>query len=168
MKYSRILPALLMILTLFLTVQLQAQSSITIDPVDANVGATSLYRLEFVLPDSLPATGAISVVFPEQFDLSNVKIAASATIKGGFTTAVVGQEVIVVRKGEGVLHRSGERVDLLLSAVKNPEGIPGSYVLKLSVLPDGSQILTQLRNNAYSRKPDAPSIEGNVSLSANQ
>lgn len=168
MKYFRVPTALLMVLPLLFTAPLRAQNSMTIAPIDASVGATSLYRLEFALPDSLPVRGALSIVFPQQFDLSNVKIAASSTIKGGFTTAVVGQEVIVVRKGEGDLHRPGERVDLLLSAVKNPEGIPGSYVLKLSVHADGSQILEQLKNNAYTRKPDAPGVEGNVSLSANQ
>lgn len=145
---------------------LSAQNSITVSLANSNLGATSIYSLEFDLPDSLTSSGALSVLFPKEFDLSNVNIAASSRIKGGLSTIVKEQEVIIIRKGEGGLKLPGERVDLILSAVKNPSAV-GTRSLRLFIHKDGKRILRLMKEKRYvldNRK----SIEGYFSLSGVQ
>lgn len=145
-----------------------AQNALTITPLNSSAGATSIYNLDFILPDSLPPQGAISIVFPDEFDLSKVNIAASSIIKGGFSTFVVNQEVIIVRKGEGNLLKSGKRVDIKLSAVTNPKMNASDYTLKLFIHRDGKKILNNIKEEKYKPESHNRSLEGSFSLANEQ
>ncbi len=141
--------------------------AITVKALDPNPAATSLYSFTFNLSDSLPPQGAISILFAEGFDLSNVSIAASSVIKGGLTPYVKGREVIVVRRGEGGALKSGERVDILLSAIKNPAG-PGPFTLKVFLHRDGARLVKERNAGTAPLLPDAKGMEGQFTLGANQ
>lgn len=158
----------LIVILLVITTKIFAQNSIRITPINPSLGSTSIYDIDFILRDSLTAYGAISIVFPKEFDLSNVNIAASSFINGGLSTIVKGQEVIIVRKGEGDLKKLGEKVDIKLSAVRNPNVDAGNYILKLFIHKDGKRIHKQIKDQEYKLESNNKSIEGSFSLSTNQ
>ncbi|NIR50779.1 hypothetical protein GWO43_28220 [candidate division KSB1 bacterium] len=145
--------------------QLFAQNAVAINPANSETSAASIYTLEFSLPDSLSSNGAISIVFPDGFDLSGVSIAASSRIKGGFSTFVKGQTVLVFRNGEGDVKQTGEKVDLMLSAVKNPELTAGRFNLKLFIHEDSQKLHALVQNGQYQITNNDKGIQGAFRLS---
>ena len=145
----------------------QTQKSVSIIPASPRLEQTCLYSLEFNLPDSLLPNGAISIIFPETFDLSNVALAASTSINGGLATLVNGSEIIVFRKGEGDLKARGTRVDIKLSAIGNPKKGAGSHGLRVFVHEDGDKIKSQIRNRRYKPQEKSRTIEGTFYLTTN-
>jgi len=143
-----------------------AQQSVQVTPGNAEIGKASLYKLEFVLPDSLPPTGAIAIVFPVEFDLKQITIGASGTIKGGFSTYVVSNEVLLVRKGRGKPHSAGERVDVWLSAVKNPNIEKFNYSTRIYIYRDGVAVAAQIKDNTYKPKANPRALRGSFVLTA--
>lgn len=143
------------------------QSALTVTPGNDDFGASSLYRLDFTLPDSLPPGGAISIVFPDGFDLSRVNLAGSSVIKGGLSTVVRAQEVLVIRRGEGQARPRGQKVDLLLSTVKNPGAaqVGAELHIRIFVHRDGSRILNQIRAKTYKSDTNKTSADGAFRLS---
>lgn len=143
-----------------------AQQSVLVEPANAVAGKSSIYKMEFALPDSLPPHGAIVVVFPSEFDLSGVNIGASSKIKGGFNTFVVQREVILVRKGNGAPHKSGEKVDVWLSAVKNPSTQKVDYSTQIYVYQNGEEIASAIKANSYKPRTNPKLVKGSFTLTA--
>ena len=139
-----------------------AQGTVIVEPVDQSGGATTLYRLQFSLPDSLNNSGVISVTFPSEFDLSGVNIVASTLIKGGLQAQVHGSTVLAVRKGLGDLMPAGTRVDLLFSAVKNPAESAGPRILKVSLHKTLADFLTKTGNGVF--EPTDSALQGSVGI----
>lgn len=162
--------ALLPLFLLTFVLPLFAQTSLNVSPENRTAAAVSLYKLEFALPEALPADGALTVTFPEGFDLSRVKIAASATINGGFETHVKGRRVVIVRKGEGKSLNQGASVDLLLTAVKNAEQALDGYRLTLSAHQSGSETLRRLTAETETETAisETQTIQGTFRLEAAQ
>ncbi len=141
------------------------QNTLSVIPGNATPGKRSLYSLAFTLPDSLPSDGAMSVVFPAGFDLSGVKIAASNAIKGGFTTRVEGNEIILVRNGLGETLKSGQKVDLKLAVVRNAKTAAGPFTLQVLMQHEqGKTLLAKIRANNYALDPNLKKIEGSFTL----
>ena len=156
-------------LIMFLSLPLFAQGTISVKPENTTPGKNTLYSLDFVLPDSLPPDGALSIVFPDGFNLSGVKISASNVIKGGFTTRVKGREIIIVRNGLGKTIAAGKRVDLKLAVVKNAPVASGQFSLDLYLhKQNGNTLLSQIQKNGYSLNAKLKKLQGTFTLAANQ
>ena len=107
-------------LLMVLSSSLRAQDSLTVTPSRLEAGKASIYELSFVTTDTLNADGQISVTFPQGIDLSDLKIASSITINGGFKVRVAGQQVFLTRTGLGRVILPSEKVAIKFGIVRNP------------------------------------------------
>jgi len=110
-------------------------------PLDAHLGKATIYKIAFVLTDTLPSDALVEVIFSEGFDLRFAQIAGSPTVNGGFAVEVDSQKVIVYRKGEGDPVPAGRPVELLLSLIKNPPGPDLEYSVLVSVTRKEGKVL---------------------------
>ena len=69
----------------------------------------------------------IDVVFPKQFNLTKVLLAASDKIKSGFTVSVHGDTVKTKRSKFGITISKGELFDLKIASIINPQLIDKDY-----------------------------------------
>ncbi len=143
-----------------------AQQAVKVSPANPEAGKSCIYKLEFTLPDSLPPRGAVVVAFPADFDLSGVTIGASSKIKGGFSTFVVGKEVLMIRKGKGEPHKADEKVDVWLSAVKNPNSGTLTYSTQVYIYENGDVIASQVKTKTYKAKTNPKILRGTFALTA--
>ena len=115
-----------------------AQGSIS--DTDLTAGATTNYTYNFTVgaAETLLPTEVITVTFPSAgtgFDVSNVLIAGSTSIDGGFTASPSGQNVIITRDGTGT-SVTNQTVEITFGVVTNPTTIAGSpHTISLSTLP---------------------------------
>jgi len=168
--WTLLLPKALIVFALLSGVarDVAAQDNLSIQPENTQVGAMSLYKFEFTLNETLPVDGAFFFKFPAEFDLLNVSIAASNTIHGGFSVFVKDKKVWVIRKGEGVALQRGKKVDLLLSALKNPDN-PGAASISIKIEAAGKKLLQELRTGKHSNASAGSStISGNVNITLRQ
>ena len=117
MKHTLLVP---FILVIALSSSLRGQDSLTVRPSSLEAGKASIYELSFVTTDTLNANGQISITFPQGMDLSDLKIASSITINGGFKVRVEGQKVFLTRTGLGRVILPNEKVDIKFGIVRNP------------------------------------------------
>ena len=96
------------------------QDSLRVTPSNLEAGSPSIYELSFVTTDTLNADGQISVTFPQGIDLSDLKIASSITINGGFKVRVEEQQVFLTRTGLGRVILPNEKVAIKFGIVRNP------------------------------------------------
>ncbi|MFQ5864705.1 MAG: hypothetical protein ACE5IW_05690 [bacterium] len=116
-NFIRVLFILLLTNTLVFAVP---QDSVKVIPLNPVVGAISIYQISFVTSDTLFPHGQIFVTFPENFDLSRVKIANSININGGFKVSVNGNKLVLSRTGLGRSIMPNERVEVKFANIKNP------------------------------------------------
>jgi hypothetical protein len=95
--------------------------SLKVTPLNAAAGEVSIYQISFVASDTLYPDGQISITFPADFDLTNVKIANSTSINGGFKVSVQNNKVILKRTGLGRMVLPKEKVEVKFANVKNPK-----------------------------------------------
>jgi hypothetical protein len=103
------------------------RDSLTVQALRAQPGKPSLYELRFVTTDTLARDAKIVVTFPPAFDLSQLEIAGSNQINGGFKLERKGQEVHLRRSGLGQKIPPGRRVSLQLGLVVNPPDFSASH-----------------------------------------
>ncbi len=109
------------------------RDSLTVKALRAAPGKPTLYEVSFVTTDSLAANALITISFPKTFDLSQLEIAGSSTINGGFTLTRNGQEVQVRRTGLGVPIAPGKRVSLQLGLIGNPSSFSASHQVRVQL-----------------------------------
>ena len=97
-----------------------AQDSLKILPSNPMQNTASVYTLSFVTTDTLLPDAQIEITLPDDFDLSNVRIANSTTINGGFNAMVNGSKIVLQRKGRGKIILPREKVDIQFGLVLNP------------------------------------------------
>lgn len=109
------------------------RDSLAVKALHATPGKPSLYEVSFVTTDSLSANALITLTFPKAFDLSQLEIAGSGTINGGFALTRKGQEVQVRRTGLGVSIPPGKRVSLQLGLIGNPTSFSASHQVRVQL-----------------------------------
>jgi hypothetical protein len=103
------------------------RDSLTVQALRAQPGKPSLYELRFVTTDTLARDAEIVVTFPPAFDLSQLEIAGSSQINGGFKLERKGQEVRLRRSGLGEKIPPGRKMSLQLGLVVNPPDFSASH-----------------------------------------
>ena len=103
------------------------RDSLTVQSLRAQPGKPSLYELRFVTTDTLARDAEIIVTFPPAFDLSQLEIAGSSQINGGFKLERKGQKVHLRRTGLGQKIPPGRKVSLQLGLVVNPPDFSASH-----------------------------------------
>lgn len=103
------------------------RDSLTVHALRAEPGKPSLYELRFVTVDTLAREAEIIVTFPHAFDLSQLEIAGSSQINGGFKLERKGQEVRLRRTGLGEKIPPGRKVSLQLGLIVNPADFSASH-----------------------------------------
>ncbi len=98
--------------------------------------SSSIYQVNFVIDKPIPAKAVFRIVFPASFDLSDLMIAGSSTINGGFTLQVEGQTVIIKRSGLGKPIPANQRADLKFAIVKNPPSPADDYEILVELLDE--------------------------------
>jgi hypothetical protein len=107
--------------------------SVTVVPQNKIAGASCIYQIRFTLEQEILPDAMILVTFPPSFDLSEVLIAGSATINGGFQVAVNQLTVSIKRSGLGRRILPNEKVDLRFANVKNPMVLADNYNIRVRV-----------------------------------
>jgi hypothetical protein len=112
------------------------RDSLTVQALRAQPGKPSLYELRFVTTDTLARDAEIVVTFPRAFDLSQLEIAGSSQINGGFKLERKGQDVHLRRTGLGERIPPGRKVSLQLGLVINPPDFSATHQVTVQ-LPAG-------------------------------
>jgi len=97
-------------------------------------GERSTYQINFQISKPIPAKTIIRVTFPDEFDLSDLIIAGSTTINGGFDLSINRQIVTIKRSGLGREIPANEKVDLKFAIVKNPAQPSDDYKIVIELL----------------------------------
>lgn len=141
---------------------LRSQGRLTATALNPLTDATSLYKLQFTSPALLDSGAGFVLIFPNGFDLSRVRIAASSTILGGMTVRTRGRKALVLRKENGLRIPAGRNVDLWLSAVKSA-GNAGPNQITLEVYSDKKLATTRFESDVNNPRP-AAQLVGDVVL----
>jgi hypothetical protein len=111
---------------------------------NSEVNKSSIYQINFIVSKPIPSRAIIRVTFPNEFDLSDLMIAGSITINGGFVLNVDQQVVTMRRSGLGREIPANEKVDIKFAIVKNPKQASDNYDIKVEILgEDGKSILKE-------------------------
>jgi len=121
------------------------QDSIKVIAKSPEAEAASIYQIEFRLSKPLSPKGVIQIKFPKGFDLSNLQVAGSSTINGGFDLKVEDQTVILKRSGLGRLIKANEKADVKFAIVKNPSTPEKEYELEIEILNENNLSLIKNR-----------------------
>jgi hypothetical protein len=107
------------------------QDSLKVTPLDFRPGNVSIYEISFVARDSLLPDAEIAITFTSEFGLSNVKLANSTVINGGFKVLVEANKIILQRTGAGGIVPPGKKVDIKFANVRNPKQVNADIPLKI-------------------------------------
>ncbi|UCE07713.1 MAG: hypothetical protein JSW07_06695, partial [bacterium] len=110
--------------------------TIQVVPKHAQSGKSSIYQINFVVSKPIPPKAIIRVTFPEEFDLSDLMIAGSTTINGGFDLTVDKQLVTMKRSGLGREIAANEKVNVKFAIVKNPKQSADNYKIMVEILDE--------------------------------
>ncbi len=130
-----------------------AQSRLQVSATDTAPQRPAAYIFTFTLDSELGKDGRIGVVFPGEFDLSQVAMADSRAMTGGLALTVRKDTVWAARTGRGAALPAGTRVDLVLAvAVKTAESATSAFtVLVADKQKSVRQNRQQIRIEAYKR-----------------
>jgi hypothetical protein len=109
------------------------RDSLTVQALRAAPGKPSLYELTFVTTDTLRRDAEIVVTFPNTFDLSQLQIAGSNQINGGFKLERRGQEARLRRSGLGETIPPGRKVSVQLGLIVNPPSFSSAHQVRVAV-----------------------------------
>ncbi|NUO83212.1 hypothetical protein HUU05_24330 [candidate division KSB1 bacterium] len=101
--------------------QSEKQTELRIHALHAEPGRPSVYEVAFTATEKLAPEAEFSFEFPAEFDLTQLQIAGSPDINGGFTLKRDKQKVLVQRSGLGQSIAAGTFVRLRLGAIGNPK-----------------------------------------------
>lgn len=102
---------------------------------------SSIYQINFVVDKPIPPKAVFRIVFPIGFNLSDLMIAGSTTINGGFLLQVDGQVVTIRRSGLGKEIPANQRVDLKFGIVRNPSEPADDYEIQVELLDESEKPL---------------------------
>lgn len=105
--------------------------------------AKSIYKIEFRIEKPISPTAKLNVTFPAEFDLSELMIASSTTMNGGFDVEVNDQILTLKRSGLGREIKPNEKVDVKFAIVKNPLKPADNYRITVEIIEDERSVLKQ-------------------------
>jgi len=97
-------------------------------------GERSTYQINFEVSKPIPVNAIIRVIFPDEFDLSDLIIAGSTTINGGFDLSVNRQVVTMKRSGLGKEIPANAKADVKFAIIKNPDQPSDNYKIIIEIL----------------------------------
>ena len=112
---------------------LRAQDELTITATHLTAGKAAAYDMSFTATDDISPDATIHIVFPKDFDVSQVVMAASKTITGGFTVSTAADTVRIKRTGLGTSVPRGTACDLAMAAVTNAPQMDTEFEFVLAV-----------------------------------
>lgn len=115
--------------------------SIKVIAKHAEADANSIYQVSFVASKPIPPKAVIRITFPPEFDLSELMIAGSTTINGGFEIKVEKQILTMKRSGLGREIPANEPVDVKFAIVKNPKRSGDDYKIVVEMVDEGEKII---------------------------
>ncbi|MEK7729272.1 MAG: hypothetical protein AAB354_12730 [candidate division KSB1 bacterium] len=92
----------------------------------AELGKASLYDLHFTTRDTLDPLAEMVFEFPRELDLSQLHLASSTSINGGFKIFREGNVVRVRRTGLGETILPDRQVELKLGLIISPQSLAGN------------------------------------------
>ncbi|HDP97717.1 MAG TPA: hypothetical protein ENN22_00830 [bacterium] len=116
--------------------QAEPADTIKIVAKDQQVLAPSIYQVEFVLNKAISSKAVIRVTIPDEFDISELQVAGSNTINGGFDFKIESRTLVLERSGLGREIPPNEKVDVKFAIVKNPEAAGDNYSFDIEVLDE--------------------------------
>lgn len=126
---------------LFITNAASAQE-FSMKALSAEPSKPSVYESTFTTTSALSPEAEFVFDFPAEFDLSQLQIAGSPEINGGFTLMRDKQKVLVKRSGLGRSVAPGTLVRLRLGAIVNPKSFSSSGEVALQVRPATDRAVT--------------------------
>ncbi|MDZ7331855.1 MAG: hypothetical protein ONB13_07850 [candidate division KSB1 bacterium] len=137
--YSNLIILLIVLLTITSGSWAALADSVKIIAKHPEIRNSSIYQVNFVLDKAIPAQAAFRIVFPIGFDLSDLMIAGSSTINGGFVLQVEGQTVTIKRSGLGKEIPPNQPVDVKFAIVKNPPQPADDYEIHVELLDESEK-----------------------------
>jgi hypothetical protein len=132
----------LLVLMLLMSILIFAGKSVIAAPADTieviarhpESGERSTYQINFKVSKQIPAKAVIRITFPDEFDLSDLIVAGSTTINGGFDLSVNKQVATIRRSGLGKEIPANTKVDIKFAIVKNPDQPADNYKIVIELL----------------------------------
>lgn len=124
------------------------RDSLAVKALRAEPGKASLYEVSFVTTDTLPPNASLVVTFPQEFDLSQLEIAGSSTINGGFTLQRKDREVFLRRTGLGSKIPPGKKVSIQLGLIVNPANLSASHQVRVQLPAAAPSAAATVKNQA--------------------
>jgi hypothetical protein len=124
------------------------RDSLAVKALRAEPGKPSLYEVSFVTTDSLSPNAVLAVTFPREFDLSQLEIAGSSTINGGFTLQRNDREVLLRRTGLGSKIPPGKKVSIQLGLIVNPANLSASHQVRVQLPAAAPSAAATTKNQA--------------------
>ena len=138
-------------LNLIFGLTITANNLIAVVPADTievvakhpEISKSAIYQINFIVSKPIPPKAIIRVSFPAGFDLSDLMIAGSTTINGGFILTVDGQVVTMKRSGLGREIPANEKVDIKFAIVKNPDQPADNYSIPVEILDEDNKTIVK-------------------------
>ena len=126
----------LVLLTGVLSLQAQSLHRVVASPFEP--ASPSVLRFEWDNGGPITPLWRLGVVLPPEFDRSQLLLAASRSINGGFTVANSGDTLWAVRSGAGDRINAAERMDLSVASIGLPSDLQASYPF-IFIIQDSSR-----------------------------
>lgn len=141
LKYRRTVKFITIFALLFMCNILNAMpaDTVRINARNGDAGHKSIYEIYFSVDQEITPNASVVVSFPEGFDLSDVSIASSTTINGGFEVSVNNSSVILKRTGLGKSIPPNEKVNIKFANVKNPDSAVSNQKVTIEIRNDNNQ-----------------------------
>lgn len=147
-KYIFLFILLIMMLTFLISSAMALPAdSIEVIAKHPESAANSIYQVKFSVSKPIPANAMFRVTFPPEFDLSDLLIAGSTTINGGFEIAVDKQVVVMKRSGLGKEVPANQSADLKFAIVRNPGKPADDYKILIEILDGGEKSIFKAEKN---------------------
>lgn len=124
-----------------------------IQALRAEAGKPSVYEIAFTTSAALTPEAEFMIEFPAEFDLSQLQIAGSPDMSGGFTISRDKQKVLVQRSGLGQTVASGTRVRLRLGAIINPKNFDSNSEVILQFRASPRETMTSFAKQRVTFEP---------------
>ncbi len=98
-----------------------------------NTAVPTIYNFVISVNEDIPVKSEIILVFPSEFDLSQISIADSRVLNGGLDVSTNLDSVIIKRSGLGDVIDSGTKTDLKIGLITNPADLEKEYRFGLVV-----------------------------------
>ncbi len=111
---------------------LQAQG-LRVSAAHTKPNKPAAYKFEFRAENEIRSDAEIAIIFPREFQLSTVIMAASSKLKGGFTINVKQDTVFLKRTGLGNSLPANQDCDIIVADVISPSNMETEYGFDLLI-----------------------------------